>query len=141
MTYKALIPVVSGIAIEFPEFAHGEIRVLAEPGTQRWVPPQEWWDALARLVPPGQTVFFRHRPDAAYHYRAFNNGDNTTIYVDETETPESVRWVLLHEMAHATINRLPSVARHLRKDPKPKNYATDDHVHASVPEEIGRAHV
>jgi hypothetical protein len=120
MEYKAVIPIVSGIAVSFPDFRPEPIRVIADPGTEPWVPDAAWWQALSAKVPPGQTV---------------NTGSKTIVYVDETETPESVKWLLLHEMAHATINRCTEAARIIRAAPKPKNYATDDNAHASVWEE------
>jgi hypothetical protein len=136
MEYKAVIPIVSGIAVSFPDLRPEPIRVIAEPGTEPWVPDARWWAALSAKVPPGQTVHFQRRPEAnKYRFRAVNNGNKTTVYVDETETPESVKWLLLHEMAHATINGCAAAARIIRAQPKPKNYATDDKAHASVWEE------
>jgi hypothetical protein len=136
MEYKAVIPIVSGIAVSMPDFRPEPIRVLVDPGTEPWVPDSAWWAALSAKVPPGQTVHFQHRPAAnKYRYRAVNNGSKTTIYVDGTETPESVKWLLLHEMTHATINRCTEAARIIRSQPKPKDYATNDEAHASVWEE------
>lgn len=136
MEYKAVIPMVSGIAVSFPDFRTEPIRVIADPGTEPWVPDAAWWQALSAKVPPGQTVHFQRRPAAnKYRYRAVNTGSKTIVYVDEIETPESVKWLLLHEMAHATINRAPAAANIIRSQPKPKNYATDDNAHASVWEE------
>ena len=136
MEYKAVIPIVSGIAVSFPDFRAEPIRVMADPGTEPWVPDAAWWAALSAKVPPGQTVHIQRRPASnGYRYRAVNNGSKTIVYVDDAETPESVKWLLLHEMTHATINRCPAAANIIRSQPKPKNYATSDEAHASVWEE------
>jgi len=91
---------------------------------------------LSEWVPEGQVVVFKRRPaDSDYRFRAYNNGKETMIYVNETETPASVKWLLLHEMTHASLNAWPEAADIIRSIPKPANYATNDEAHASVWEE------
>ena len=136
MTYKAVIPLVSGLVVNAPEWEVGSIRVEVEPGAEAWVPPYSWMAAVSEWVPANQVIRFRLRPaDSDFRYRAVNTGNETTILVGPTETPASVKWSVLHEMAHASLNHWPEAADVIRSIPKPENYATNDDAHASVWEE------
>jgi hypothetical protein len=79
---------------------------------------------------PGQNP-----PGNPYSFRAYTIGNTTRIFVDDTETRDSVGWLLLHELAHAVLNGTPHLARPLRRLPRPARYATDDAAHEAVPEE------
>ena len=74
-------------------------------------------------------------PVPKYAFRAYTNGERVRIFSDETETPESLLWLLLHELAHVELARSPFLHRVYRKLPKPKNYMTSDAAHEAAPEE------
>ncbi len=149
MWYKAAIPIVSGLAVELPDHSivtvwppsptgqvYANLRVHAPADTLAWVPEPSWLYWLGQQVPPGQELYFEKRPARSdFYYRAANRGKETTVYVDEHETPESVKWLLLHEMTHANISAAPQLAAVIRSKPKPANYKTDDDAHESVWEE------
>ena len=47
MTYKAVIPLVSGLVVNAPEWEVGSIRVEVEPGAEAWVHPYSWMAAVS----------------------------------------------------------------------------------------------
>jgi hypothetical protein len=111
------------------------MHVTAGKGTAPWLPEPEWFDQITMLVPSGQTVEFRLRePKDGYAYRGFHRGSYTLILVDLTETPDSVKWLLLHEMGHAAIDGAPYAAA-LRAIPKPPGYPLNDDAHEACLEE------
>jgi hypothetical protein len=130
---------------------YGNLTVVVRPGTEAWVPPESWLQAIgANLDAPHGVAFHpraereyawskdhpsRRAPGERYSWRAYTMGKRTRIFVDATETPESAKWLFLHELAHAKINQLPGIAGVLRRMPRPENYATSDEAHESVPEE------
>jgi hypothetical protein len=131
MTYKAAIPLASGIA---RTFGNATIRVL--PGAEPWVPDAAWLTRVSHVVPQGCVVTFERRQERKYPYRAVADRDLTIrIFVDETETPESVKWLMLHELFHARVSATPEVARALRSEPRPPGYPLDDDAHEALLEE------
>lgn len=111
------------------------MRIIVGKGTLPWVPEHRWFSALAEASPSGQTVEFRCRPMVdRYAYRGVNSNGRITIIVDVSETPESIKWLLLHEMAHSAVEYTP-FAKQLRAEPKPPGYPHDDDAHESVTEE------
>lgn len=111
------------------------MRVIVGKGTLPWVPEYGWFSALAESSPSGQTIEFRCRPMIDdYAYRGVNTGGYVQIIVDASETPESVKWLLLHEMAHSAVECTPFVHQ-LRAEPKPKGYPWNDDAHEAVTEE------
>lgn len=130
---------------------YGQLTVEVRPGAEAWVPPARWFTLVGENLPGPQRVVFhprseregawaedhkgRRAPGNAYSFRAYTLGPVTRIFVDATETRASVGWLLLHELAHAMLNRLPRLAADLRRHPRPANYATSDAAHEAVPEE------
>ena len=80
-----------------------------------------------------------HRPPAfrPYQFRAWATPDlgRVTILVDRTETPASVTWVLLHELAHHELRASPFVQGALDATVRHKAYMTNDRAHQEDPEE------
>lgn len=69
-----------------------------------------------------------------YAFRAFAGPDYCKIFVDETETKDSVLWVMLHELAHIALASAPflfKAYRHLT----PPDYFESDEAHEKDPEE------
>lgn len=69
-----------------------------------------------------------------YAFRAYAGCDYCKIFVDETETKDSVLWVMLHELAHIALASSPflfKAYRHLT----PPDYFESDEAHESDPEE------
>lgn len=130
---------------------YGQLTVEIRPGAEAWVPPARWFRVIGENLPGPQRVVFHPRrereaawaedhkgrpaPGDAYSFRAYTLGPVTRIFVDDTETRASVGWVLLHELAHAVLNRFPRLAAELRSQPRPTDYATSDAAHEAVAEE------
>lgn len=69
-----------------------------------------------------------------YAFRAYAGKDYCRIFVDETETKDSVLWVMLHELAHIALATSPFLFkgyRHLTPD----DYHCSDDAHERDPEE------
>jgi hypothetical protein len=129
----------------------GDLTVKIHPGAEPWAPSASWWSAVAPGLLGPQTVSLHPRrtrnavwaqdhkgrpaPGGPTSFRAYTLGAVTRVFVDDTETPASIEWLILHELAHATINRMPTVSTPLRLFPRPARYATDDDAHEAVAEE------
>ncbi len=70
-----------------------------------------------------------------YAFRAYTRGRRVVLLSDHTETPQSLTWLLLHELAHVQVNGSPLLDRALRSVPKPRDYLTSDAAHEAWPEE------
>ena len=129
----------------------GLLTLELRPGTEAWAPPARWMPVLGEGLLGPQRVVIHPRserdlawgedhagakaPGGPYSFRAYTLGPVTRIFVDNTETRASVGWLILHELAHAVLNRAPRTAGPLRSQPRPTNYATNDTAHEAVPEE------
>ena len=74
-------------------------------------------------------------PPKKYAFRAFARGSHITIFDDKTETPDSLAWLLLHELAHVWVTRTENLREHFRNIEKPEGYLISDAAHESSPEE------
>lgn len=68
-----------------PKLDHAVVKILP-----RQVADQE----LGKKLPP-------------YSFRAFTRGPTSTVFVDATETPESVAFLVAHELAHQVVDTSP----------------------------------
>jgi hypothetical protein len=163
MGYKAAIPIASGLAF-VPEGATEPIilhpskgtvrgrpfidyyglRVVLHPNVYDWMPTPSWLAGLGRMTPPGTVLEFIRRPEhplgKKYPYRAVaqqrvGGGTDIRVFVDETETLDSVKWLVLHELAHVLVTAQPTLAETLRAQPRPPGYPHDDDAHEAVLEE------
>jgi hypothetical protein len=57
------------------------------------------------------------------------------VLVDETENRDSVKWILLHEMAHVLVTANPTLAETLRAEKRLPGYPVDDAAHEALTEE------
>jgi len=74
-------------------------------------------------------------PPKKYAFRAFAKGSQITLFDDNTETKESLSWLLLHELAHVMVTRNKKLRIHFRTIDKPEGYLISDAAHESSPEE------
>jgi hypothetical protein len=156
--FRAVIPPVSGIgfqpkgasapfAIFPPKPARGggtsvqyeNLRVVTLPNAEDWVPEPSWLAWIGSFVPPGTTVTFKRRApppvDRPYRAVAKRAPCDVTVLVDETENRDSVKWILLHEMAHALVTANPTLAETLRAEKRLPGYPVDDAAHEALTEE------
>ena len=121
------------------------------PGTEAWKPPvaldkliRRYFGSLqgTRVVvwPRSREVLedlFPAMPDMAYYQvRAVSRGPEVHILVDETETPESIAWLLAHELTHQLVAVSPAVAAAMA-DAEPLGEASkaSDQYHEDAAEE------
>jgi hypothetical protein len=162
MMYKAVIAPASGIAfvpsgsttpivLHPPKAAaggatsvrYGNLTVTTRPGAEDWVPGPEWLARAGAFVPPHTEVVFARRKEGpkTYGWRAVaerpngRKGTRILVLVDETETRDSVKWLLLHEFAHALVTATPTLAETLRAEKRPDGYPQNDDAHEAVFEE------
>ena len=74
-------------------------------------------------------------PKKSYAFRAFARGNQITLFDDDTETSQSLSWLLLHEMAHVMVTRTDKLRTHFRSIERPVGYMVSDSAHESSPEE------
>jgi hypothetical protein len=120
-----------------PFVVYGNMRVVYGVDTLDYVPGPEFLADVGRRAAPGTTLIFRRRPPGKGHgYRAVAERNGTVLlYVDETETKDSVKWLVLHELAHILVTAQPTLAETLRSQPRPSGYPKDDAAHEAVIEE------
>jgi hypothetical protein len=163
MGYKAAIPLASGLAFVpsgatepivlhpskgtvwgRPFVDYYNLRVVYHPNVYDWMPAPSWLASVGKMPPPGTVLEFIRRPEhplgKKYPYRAVaqeqrNGSTDIRIFVDETETPDSVKWLVLHELAHVLVTAQPTLAETLRSQPRPPGYPHDDDAHEAVLEE------
>jgi hypothetical protein len=156
--FRAVIPPVSGIGFRpagaseaiaiFPpkparsggtSVQYENLRVVTLPNAEDWVPEPSWLAWIGSFVPPGTTVTFQRRaePPVERPYRAVATRSpcEITVLVDETENRDSVKWILLHEMAHALVTANPTLAETLRAEARLPGYPEDDAAHEALTEE------
>lgn len=156
--FRAVIPPVSGLAFVpsgtttpiaiFPpkpakgggtSVQYGNLRVVTIPGAEDWVPEPSWLAWIGSFVPPRTSITFkrRHEPPVKYRYRAVatSNPCKVTVLVNETENRDSVKWLVLHEMAHALVTANPTMAETLRAERRLPGYPEDDAAHEALTEE------
>lgn len=121
---------------------HGNLRVVTLPGAQDWVPDPSWLSWVGGWSPLPTTITFVRRPETVPKaYRAVadrphrDGSVSVRILVDETETRDSIRWLVLHEMAHVLVSADPTLAETLRAGRRPSGYPHDDDAHEAVLEE------
>lgn len=128
-----------------------KLTIHHHPDLVRYVPDRAGLQAVAELLPADVVVHLHRRSDldqvwAQTHggrqlplppraFRAWANRNTVRLLVDETETPRSVAWLLLHELAHVAVTHSPLLRAAFRGRSKPDGYLTDDGVHEAWPEE------
>lgn len=111
-----------------------------------WTPAPDQIEALARSFPGDgfvarlyprsmvETVLGR-KPARQYAFRAFTRNGESHLFVDETETPDSIAWLLGHELCHQEIAKQPRVKRMLDKGRPQDLDPAGDRFHEEDPEE------
>ncbi len=89
------------------------------PAAKAWAPRPPQMEALRRLF--GKTKADVHiyprsmanqilgRHAAPYAFRGFTRGTDSYLFVDSTETPESIAWLMAHELCHRMVAETPTM--------------------------------
>ena len=126
------------------------LSVTVHPGAEKWAPSRQTAQKIACLLSRDVAVEYAPRsmleaiwqrdhgsplPVDRYAFRAYARGGRAVLFVDETETPASATWLLLHELAHLDLPNSRLLFRAYRSVDKPDGYLTDDVAHEAHPEE------
>jgi len=86
-----------------------------------------------RLV--GQTTGRVGLPPHAF--RARTTGNVADVFVDGTETPRSIAWLIAHELSHHEVRMHPTVREHMQSLRPPScDEPSSDECHLEDPEEL-----
>jgi hypothetical protein len=70
-----------------------------------------------------------------YAYRGFTRGNDSYMFVDPTETPESIAWLTAHELAHQKVDTSPTLQAAFRDATVYESCVAGDAFHRYDPEE------
>lgn len=131
-------------------FSNGRLQILSHPEAYKWMPPRDIIEKLGqfmhkemciRIFPRDMIfeVYNSEHPtclgeDDYYKFRAYTSGTKATVFVDETETADSVLWVILHELAHMDM-KASSYLYKAYTWATPEDYNESDEAHERDPEE------
>lgn len=102
-----------------PRYHTDMFKLHVHPDTTSWVPRQAQMEALQRFFQGTETDVYLHPRSEAnkvlgrhakpYAFRAFTRGKESHLFVDFTETPESVAWLMAHELCHRMVDQTPTL--------------------------------
>lgn len=92
-------------------------QLAVHPEARPWVPKKPYLDQITSFFTSGNiSLWPRHmaesvigRPTKPYEFRAFSRGKDGHIFVDETETPQSIAWLMAHELCHQMVDDSPTL--------------------------------
>lgn len=121
-----------------------ELQIVVHPGAYRWAPSERDSDKLKRrffnstlhIWPRSEASRIVGRDLGPYAFRALTRGDVSHVFVDETETPESIAWLSAHELAHASLAKRDDVRQILELAAPRDAGPHDDLYHRLDPEEV-----
>jgi hypothetical protein len=134
------------------ELAPASLEVVVFPGVEKWAPYEDTIEQVEKFISRDATVVLfprklvgfvwskdhggRPYDKDLYQFRAYarQGGGSAFIFVDETETPESIMWVILHELAHLEFRSSPYLFSAFQSLTSPE-YDKDDLTHEQDPEE------
>lgn len=127
------------------------VHFTTHPGAEPWGTSDEEQQAVSEGAGGTYAVHIHHRDEVEkvwkddhpgkeytfppYKFRAYQNGDRARIFVDETETPDSTRWLVIHELTHMVLRQEHPEEWRKYQDATPDDYEESDEAHESDPEE------
>ena len=92
-------------------------QLVVHPEAQRWVPSEAYLSKLGEYFPDGKvslwprrmTATILGRPTVPYEFRAFTRNGEANVFVDPTETPQSIAWLMAHELCHQIVENSPTI--------------------------------
>jgi hypothetical protein len=127
------------------------IALRAAPGTEPWVPEPDHLADLACSLTDDVNVEIYPRADVArvwatehqgaampvdrYAFRAFAKGRRAILFVDSTETRDSVLWLLVHELTHLELPHSRLLFEVYRNRERHPDYLKSDEAHEADLEE------
>lgn len=129
-----------------------QVEFFIHPDARPWAPSPAELEAISKATGGDYTVNLFPRsmvvevweadhPDRDYPYtdeykfRAYQNGREAFIFVDDTETKDSVRWLIMHELTHMGLRTLPELWYEYQLK-TPEDYDKTDEAHEADPEEM-----
>lgn len=122
------------------------MQLVVHPGAVPWAPAPEDQLLLQLQFPsPDQVLHLHPRSEVdrvhgtsspPYAFRAFTRGRVSHIFVDDTETPESIAWLAAHELTHSALRDRPDLREVLQAHRPEGLHPTGDAFHELDPEEL-----
>jgi hypothetical protein len=130
------------------------MRLVVHPRAEHWIPPGRLLEAIEGAWPGSRFVVHLYPRDmiadvlperiwqgtAPYAFRAVNvpqpgGAHLAYVFADDTETPDSIGWLIAHELTHQVIDELPDLERRLRARRPTRVDPRSDRFHEVDPEE------
>lgn len=115
------------------------------PEARAWKPSEQDLAALqayfpyqgmvAKILPRRMANEVLGKDLGPYAFRAFTRGPMSYLFVDSTETPKSVAWLLAHELTHQLVARTPTLRRAFSDAASLEGHRAGDCFHRNDPEE------
>jgi len=122
------------------------LSITVHPEARAWAPSGQVMNELRRRFPVDGVVQVLPRRMVAevygkasrpYAFRAFTRGDTSYVFVDGSETPDSVAWIIAHELSHQLVVEHPDVSKMLdAAKPRDLNPAGDRYHHVDAEERL-----
>lgn len=117
-------------------------------GTRKWLPSADALDKIEGYFGPKipeaeiwvvprsmEAEIMGQAPPAPYSFRAVTRGNRSYVLVDGTETPDSVAFLIAHELAHQALRKILGLKEALAEARPSSQTPWDDHFHEVDPEE------
>lgn len=127
------------------------LTLFVAPGAERWAPTPAELGPVACALRGNVTVQIWPRaalpavwaqdhgptpvPGGTHGFRAYTRDHVVKVFVDGTETRDSLLWLLHHELAHVGVTQTPGLVQSLRRAPREPGYPSQDAAHERHPEE------
>lgn len=97
------------------------MQLVVHPEAAPWVPKEPYLRKLQAFFSDEKIPMRVHlwprrmvdriigRATKPYEFRAFTRGEDSHIFVDATETPQSIAWLIAHELCHRMVKSSPTL--------------------------------
>lgn len=92
-------------------------------------------DSRVKIWPRSLIDEVMKRRTEPYSFRAVTRGNVSDVFVDETETPESIAFLIAHELTHQLVNNSPTVKSAFEEAKDPSMDKKSDEFHNCDAEE------
>jgi hypothetical protein len=117
------------------------VRILVHPEARAWVPTRVDQEKIlayfgpkidsgtVRILPRSLANQVLGRELAPYSFRAFTRDGVSNVFVDRTETPQSVAFLIAHELTHQAVDGSPTLEAAFADARMPRDTPWSDRFH------------